>query len=115
MKKTYRSLYGFGVYATLAGLTFFLYPAIFGLMGLPEIFDGWARLIGLLAAVVGCYYLVNAGSGYRPFAVATIIVRVGFAFGVLFLFLSNEMPIAILPFGIIDILGAVWTSFELKR
>ena len=109
MNTPYRSLYSFGIYAVLAGLTFFLYPAIFDLMGLPAILDGWARLVGLLAFVVGCYYLVNASSGYRPFARATIIVRLGFAAGVLFLFLSKEMPAAILPFGIIDILAALWT------
>lgn len=84
-------------------------------MGLPPVLDGWARLIGLLALVVGCYYLVNAGSGHRPFARATIIVRLGFAAGVLFLFLSKEMPAAILPFGIIDIIGAFWTHVELKK
>lgn len=115
MTTQYRSLYGFGVYAVLAGLTFFLYPTIFDLMGLPAILDGWARLVGLLALVVGCYYLVNAASGYRPFARATIIVRLGFAAGVLFLFLSKEMPVAILPFGIIDIIGALWTYVELKK
>lgn len=115
MTTQYRSLYGFGVYAVLAGLTFFLYPTIFDLMGLPPVLDGWARLVGLLALVVGCYYLVNAGSGYRPFALATIIVRFGFAAGVLFLFLSKEMPVAILPFGIIDVLGAIWTYSEIRK
>ncbi len=115
MTTTYKSLYAFGVYAVITGLTFIVYPNIFQVMGLPEIIDGWARLIGLLAMVVGCYYLVNAGSGYRPFAVATIFVRLGFAIGVLLLFLSNEMPIEILPFGIIDIIGAIWTWHELKH
>ena len=74
-----------------------------------------ARLIGLLAMVVGIYYLVNAGSGYRPFALATIYVRLGFAVGVLLLYLSGDMPIEILPFGIFDIIGAAWTWHELSH
>ena len=115
MKTTYRSLYGFGIYAVLTGLTFIVYPHIFTILGLPEILDGWARLIGFLAMVVGIYYLVNAGSGYRPFALATIYVRLGFAVGVLFLYLSGDMPIEILPFGIFDIIGAAWTAQELRR
>lgn len=115
MKKASLSLYVFGVYAVVAGLTFFVYPHIFQILGFPPVADGWPRLVGLLATVVGCYYLVNAGSGYRPFAVATIFGRFGFALGIVFLFLSNEMPMAVLPFGILDALGALWTFFELRR
>lgn len=58
--KTARSLKVFGLYAILTGLTFIVYPAITLILQLPSITDGWLRLIGLLAILVGIYYIVNA-------------------------------------------------------
>jgi uncharacterized protein YjeT (DUF2065 family) len=112
---TYYSLLGFGVYALLTGITFFVYPNIFNLLELPTLTDGWARIIGLLAMVIGTYYIVNVKWGTRTFAKATIFVRLLFGLGVLFLIATNQMPIQTILFGVVDIFGAIWTAFELRR
>lgn len=63
--KTACTLKVFGLYAILTGLTFIVYPAITLTLQLPAISDGWLRLVGLLAIVVGVYYIVNAA--FAPF------------------------------------------------
>lgn len=113
MKTTTLSLQLFGLYAIATGVTFILYPSITTTLGLPPLLDGWIRLIGLLAGALGVYYVVNAA--YLPFAKASIVVRCLFALGTFYLFLSAQMPAAILTFGAVDVLGAVVTLATLRK
>lgn len=83
------------------------------MLQLPELSSGWTRLIGLLASVVGIYYIVNAA--YLPFAKASVVVRSMFAVGVFLLFITKQLPFAILNFGFMDIIGAIWTYTTLKK
>lgn len=38
-----------------------------------------------------------------------------FALGTLLLFYSGQMPVAILSFGAVDLIGALWTASTLHR
>ena len=113
MKHVTQSLQIFGLYAFLTGITFIVYPGVFTVLQLPELSAGWTRLIGLLAAVVGIYYIVNAA--YLPFAKASVVVRLMFAVGVFLLFITKQLPFSILNFGFVDIIGAIWTYTTLKK
>lgn len=113
MKNTALSLQLFGLYAIATGVTFLLYPAITTTLGLPPLLDGWTRLIGLLACALGVYYVVNAA--YLPFAKASVVVRCLFGLGTLYLFLAAQMPAAILTFGVVDVIGAIFTALTLRK
>ena len=116
MSNAARTLFVFGLYAILAGTAFVLAPAaVLSLMHLPPMPDGWARLIGLLAWVIGIYDIVSARTENRVFIKATVFVRLGFAAGAAGLFLAGQMPAPVLLLGTIDAAGAVWTARALWR
>ena len=115
MTKSAKSVFYFGIYLVLTGLLLCFIPVKFvSLFMLPEIPLGWARILGLLVMILGGYYAIAGRNNLVPFIKGTIYLRIFFLFGVIVLFASGEMPKEILPFGVIDLLGALWTMFALK-
>ena len=110
-----KSLFVFALYVLLLGVGFILAPAaVVGVLRLPALPTGWARLIGILAVVIGIYDLVGAKSESLSYLKASVYVRIGFAGAVTLLVLSREMPVTALPIGAIDLAGAVWTALALR-
>ena len=116
MTSASKSLFVFAVYVLLLGVAFILAPAtVMNVLGLPALSTGWARLIGVLALVIGTYDVVGARTESLVYITASVYVRLGFAGAVTLLVLSHEMPVAALPIGAIDFAGAVWTAVALRR
>lgn len=115
MTKSAKSLYYFGFYVLLTGLIICIMPDKFvSLLKLPEVPAAWARVIGLLAIIIGLYDILNGRNNVKPLIRASVYIRILFFLGILALFLSGQMPKEILPLGIIDLLGATWTAFALR-
>lgn len=115
MTKSAKSLYYFGFYVLLIGIIICIIPDKFiEILKLPEIPTAWARVVGLLAIIIGCYDILSGRNNVKPLIKASIYLRILFFVGVLVLFISGQMPKEILPLGVIDLLGAVWTAFSLK-
>jgi hypothetical protein len=115
MTRAARSLFVFGIYVLLAGAAFLSAPAeIIARLHLPPTADGWVRVIGLLALVIGVYDIVGSRSGLLAYIRASVFVRVGFAAGIALLVLARQMPLTLLPFGAIDFAGAIWTALALR-
>lgn len=115
MTKSANSLFYFGVYVLLIGLTLCLVPDKFiAILKLPEIPLSWARLIGFLAIIIGGYEIISGRNNIRPLIKASIYLRLFFFLGVMFLFLSGQMTKEILPIGIIDLIGAIWTALAMR-
>lgn len=115
MTKSAKSLYYFGFYVLLTGIIICIIPDKFiSLLKLPEIPTAWARVIGLLVIIIGCYDILNGRNNVKPLIKASIYLRILFFIGILVLFISGQMTTEILPLGIIDLLGAIWTALSLK-
>ena len=115
MTSSAKSLFFFGVYVVCTGLFFIIIPEkLISLTFLPAIPSGWARFIGLLALVIGSYEIFSARVNIKAFIKISVIVRLSFAIGTILLYAFGQMPIAIILFGGIDALGAIWTSMALK-
>lgn len=115
MTKSAKSLYYFGFYVLLTGIIICLIPDKFmSLLKLPEITNAWARVIGLLVIIIGSYDILNGRNNVKPLIKASIYLRILFFLGILVLYISGQMPTEILPLGIIDVLGAIWTALSLK-
>ncbi len=115
MTKSAKSLYYFGLYVLLTGLIICIIPDKFvSLLKLPEISIAWARIIGLLVIIIGSYDILNGRNNNIPLIKASIYLRLFFFLGILALFITGQMPIEILPLGIIDLLGAIWTALSIK-
>lgn len=115
MSRAARSLFAFGVYVVIVGLSFLIAPeAVLGALRLPPLPVGWARVIGLLGLVIGSYDIVGARAGSLLYIKASVYVRFGFAAGVALLVAFGQMPLAALPLGVVDAVGATWTAFALR-
>jgi hypothetical protein len=115
MSKAAWSLFVFAIYVIVMGLVLLIAPTtIIHSLGLPELTRGWTRVVGLLAVVIGTYDIVGARSHVREYVRASVYVRLGFASGIALVVLSGEMPLAALPLGMIDLVGAVWTALALR-
>ena len=115
MTKSAKSLYYFGFYVLLTGIIICIIPDKFmSLLKLPEITTAWARVIGLLVIIIGSYDILNGRNNVKPLIKASIYLRILFFIGISVLFITGQMTKEILPLGIIDLLGAIWTALSLK-
>ena len=116
MSPAARSLFVFGIYVTVAGLTFLVAPAaMIELLRFPPASDGWLRVVGLLAVAIGVYDMVGSSSGSLAYVRASVWVRVGFAAGIALLVVTGQMTPPVIVFGFVDLVGAVWTARALRR
>lgn len=116
MSPTARSLQAFGFYLCVLGPGLLVAPgpllAPFGIAAPQEV---WVRVVGLLALVLGAYYLVIARHEVVPLMRASVVAR----FGVLGVFsglvLLAGAPAALVVFGLVDAAAATWTAVSLRR
>jgi hypothetical protein len=115
MTKSGKSVFYFGIYGVLMGVLACLIPGQFiSMLKLPELPSGWARILGFLVIIVSTYDIVSGMNNLKPMIKATVYMRLFFFAGIVALVVSGQMPKEILPLGIIDLLGSLWTIFSLK-
>lgn len=115
MTRAGRSLFVFGIYVLLAGVAFLATPrTVIALLHLPPATLGWARMVGLLALVIGSYDVVSARAGFAAYVKASVWIRFAFAIGVTIVVACGEMPPPVLLLAAIDAAGATWTALALR-
>src|SRR5437867_13158285 len=116
MSPAAKSLFVFGIYAVAAGTGLLLMPGlVLGTLGFPPAQDGWVRVVGVLAIVVGAYHLVGARNELLPYIRASVWGRISFAILLGSLVVTSVMPISLLLFAAIDLAAAVWTAIALRQ
>lgn len=116
MKNTRLSLLIFGLYMVfVVGIGFMFIPMqILHLFGLTAGDDVWIRFVGMLASIIGVYYIQVARTGLDSFIPWTVPGRFyAAAFMVLLVVLKMVGP-SLLLFAAIDAAGAAWTWFSLR-
>ena len=115
MSKPARSITVHGIYLVLSGLSFVFVPNfVLPLFGFAPTSEVWIRVVGLLATILGGYFLYSVRVDDRSFFRATIFARLTFFTGVmLFVLFGLGSPMLIL-FGLIDLAGAAWTWLTLR-
>ena len=111
-----RSLYYFGLYLILTGITLAVVPNLMlGILGIPETTEVWIRLLGLVVFNLGLGYVVIAPSNNVLFMTYSVYAR-SFVFAFFLIIYFIEMaPAQLLLFGVIDLLGAAWTYSALRK
>ena len=115
VKKASLSILVFGIYMVGVGLALLVVPnVLLSLFAYPTTTEIWIRILGFIVVVLGYYYMVAARFELTPFFRASVYGRpaviVCFA---AFVLLGMAQPVLIL-FGVIDLLGAVWTGLALR-
>ncbi|NND08810.1 MAG: hypothetical protein HKN87_20755 [Saprospiraceae bacterium] len=118
MNTSATSLKAFGIYLILIpGLGLMLIPEfILDLFSLHHGNSFWlARMLGLLAFIVGVYYTIAARHKLRELYIPSVILRYFAAFFMGVLWLTGEVEVMILLFAVIDVCGATWTLMTLRH
>ena len=115
MSRAARSILVFGVYLEVLAVTLIVAPnALLSLFGVAHTHEVWIRVLGVVVACIGVYYIVSARHAFRPVIVASVPVRLALAMSfAVFVLLDYAAP-AVLVFGIADLVGAVWTAVSLR-
>jgi hypothetical protein len=115
MDRAAKSVFVFGIYLTLLGCALIAAPdALFAWFGLPPLYGAIGPVLGTLVILIGYLCLRAARAGRKAFFHWSIHTRcwVLMTFGT-YVVLGLAPP-ALLLFGSLDFLGAVWTAYGLR-
>jgi len=115
MSNSARSVFVFGLYLVVLGLVLLVVPNfLLGLFSFPSTSEVWIRVIGMLVLYLAFYDIQAARSEWTDYFRWTVYTRASaIAFFIAFVLLGFVSPILIL-FGIVDLLGAIWTGLALR-
>lgn len=116
MSRAARSLFVFAIYLVVLGLILLLVPnLLLQIFGVSPTSDVWIRINGMFVLCLSFFYILAARSELTNFIGWTIPARVAviFYFAAFVIFVSA--PKALLLFGLIDLLAAIWTWLALKK
>src|SRR5688572_3806150 len=116
MSRAAKSLFVFGIYLCGLGLILLLVPnLILQVFGVPPTSEVWIRINGMFVLCLSFYYIQAARRELTAFIRWTVwtraVVIIYFAAFVLLV----SAPRALLLFGLIDLLTAIWTWLALKK
>ena len=116
MSKAAISLLVFGIYLVLNGLGFLLVPNLtLEMLGFPAVTEPWARIVAMLTLILAYLYIQAARHELTEFFRFTVHARASvILFVVAFVALGLAQPMMI-GFGVIDLLGAIWTALALRN
>lgn len=115
MNKGAKSVFVFGVYLIVLGITLLVIPnVLLSFFNVPVTSEVWIRVVGMLVLILAFYYTSAARKDLTDFFQFTVIARGSvIVFFVIFVVLKLAVPMLIL-FGVIDLLGAIWTQWALR-
>ncbi len=116
MNKAQISLFFFGLYMMfVVGLGFMFIPMfILDLFGLSAGDDVWIRFVGMLALIMGGYYILAVRAGMDQFIAWTVMMRYFAAGFMVLIFVLGKQGASLLLFAAIDVIAATWTWFALR-
>lgn len=111
-----RSLYYFGFYLILTGMTLTVAPnLLLSLFGMPETSEIWIRVLGSVVFTLGLGYVVMAPTNPRLFMTFSVYART-YVFVIFTVFVAvGWAPWQLILFGVIDLAGAAWTYAGLRK
>jgi len=115
MHRTTTSLIAWAAYDFVVGATLLLAPnLLLAILGIPSTGEVWIRVAGVLALVIGAFFLQSARTGNVHFYRLTVNVRIGA--GLLFtaLVVTGAGPPVLMLFVLVEWLGAAWTGLTLR-
>lgn len=115
MRNSHLSMKVFGIYLCLLGLTLASIPnLVLPPFGFQEVTDVWIRLLGLSFFLISSIYYLAIKEQWLSFYKLSAIARVIVCIFIFLCVAFNIAPWQLLIFGMIDILGSLWTSSSLR-
>ena len=116
MSSASKSVYYFGFYLLILGLTLLVVPnLLLTPFQIPETNEVWIRVVGMLVFHIGLYYVFMAPSDNKLFNTLTAYTRFGVLIWFVAFVLIGWAPAPLILFGLVDAVGALWTLYALKK
>jgi len=110
------SVLAFGIYLMTLGTGLLLAPNVMlALFGRPPTSEPWLRVVGLVALVLGTYYVAAARAGVAAFFGWTVKGRLFGAAVLAVLVAKGIAPAFVLLMAAADAAGAAWTAVVSRR
>jgi len=115
MNKSTLSIFAFGLYLIALGIILVVIPnSLLEIFQVPSTNEVWIRVVGMLVFLLGIYYILAARKEMTDFFLLTVYLRpLVILFFIAFVLLDFVSPMLIL-FGVVDLLGAIWTGLALR-
>ena len=115
MSKSALSVFIFGLYAAVLGIILVVVPNfLLGIVSGASTTEVWIRILGVLLLYIGFYYTQTARKEMTAFFRWTVYTRsTVIVFFVVFVLMGFAEP-QLIMFGVIDLLGAIWTGMALR-
>lgn len=115
MTKSAMTVFFFGLYLFLLAITLIVAPnTLLGLFRMPPTSEVWIRVVGMLTACIGVYYVVAARANVLPLLEASVRVRLGVAACLGAFVALGWAPWTLALFGGADVAGALWTWLTIR-
>ncbi len=115
MTSASKSLYYFGLYLLILGITLTVFPnVLLSLFQIAETNEVWIHVLGTVVFGIGLYYVLMAPSNNTLFLTISIYVRASILLWFIAFVLIGWAPVQLILFGLADAAGALWTYVALK-
>ena len=116
MSRAAKSLFVFGIYVCGLGLMLLLVPnLLLRFSGAPTTDEVWMRVNGMFVLCLSFYYIQAARSELTNFIRWTVWGRGAVIVYFVAFVLLVSAPKALLLFGLVDLLAALWTWLALRK
>ncbi len=111
-----KSLYYFGFYLLLTGISLIVAPnLILSLLAIPETTEVWIHVLGTVVTAIGLYYVFMAPSNNALFLMLSVYARTSILVWFIVFVLIEWAPAQLILFGLVDAAGAAWTYMALRK
>lgn len=111
-----KSVYYFGIYLIVMGITLIVAPnVLLATLRLPETTEVWVHLVGVLVFNIGVLYFYMASVNNATFFALSAYLRASIIIWFTVFVLIGWGPPMLILFGVVDLLGAIWTYTALKK
>jgi hypothetical protein len=115
MSRAARTVFVFGIYLVGTGALLLVAPnVLLGLLRIAPATEPWIRVLGMIVALLGAYYIVAARAELSAFFRASVAFRLFALVGFGGLAAVGWAPATLIGFGVIDALAALWTRSALR-
>lgn len=116
MTASSRSIYYFGYYLLMLGITLTVAPNILlSTFQLGETQEIWIRVLGAVVFNIGLYYIFMAPANHTLFLTLSVYTRMLILFWFVVFVVLDWAPLQLIIFGLVDGAGAAWTYLTLRK
>jgi hypothetical protein len=115
MSYSARTVFVFGIYLVVLGIILIAVPNLLvNAFGFPATNEVWIRVVGMLVLILAFYYTQAARKELTDFFQWTVYARASVIVFFLAFVVVGLAKAALILFGAVDLLGAIWTGLALR-